>query len=128
MRHLFIAQQPLQTYYAGVLLSASAAASWVTRDTDVSAPSVAEFLEAVGSGRLKPGAPQTKHVLGEMFLMPSCPASIRHGSTQRFSEAGRSVLRRLSVSPMAEYAGFIRGPRGARIQGPSLPPRRGKMV
>jgi hypothetical protein len=64
----FIAQQPLRTYYAGVLLSASAAASWVTGDADLSAPSVAEFLEAIGAGRLKLGAPQTKHVLGKMFL------------------------------------------------------------
>jgi aminoglycoside phosphotransferase (APT) family kinase protein len=55
-------------YYAGVALSASAAASWVTGDTDLSAPTVAEFLEAIRAGRLKPGAPQTKHILGKMFL------------------------------------------------------------
>jgi hypothetical protein len=44
------------------------------------------------------------------------------GSTQRFSEAGRSVLRRLSASPMVEYARLIRGERGSRGH-PSLPPR-----
>jgi len=55
-------------YYAGVLLSASAAASWVTGDTDLSAPTVAEFQQAIRAGRLKPGAPQTKHILGKMLL------------------------------------------------------------
>ena len=55
-------------YYAGVLLSASAAASWVTGDTDLSAPTVAEFGQAFRAGRLKPGAAETKHILGKMFL------------------------------------------------------------
>ena len=55
-------------YYAGVLLSASAAASWVTGDTDLSAPTVAEFRHAIRTGRLKPGTPETKHILGKMFL------------------------------------------------------------
>jgi aminoglycoside phosphotransferase (APT) family kinase protein len=55
-------------YYAGVVLSASAAASWMTGDTDLSAPTPAELQQAVRTGRLKPGAPQTKHVLGKMLL------------------------------------------------------------
>jgi aminoglycoside phosphotransferase (APT) family kinase protein len=55
-------------YYAGVALSASAAASWVRDDTDLSAPTVADLLEAIRAGALKPGAPQTKHILGKMFL------------------------------------------------------------
>jgi aminoglycoside phosphotransferase (APT) family kinase protein len=55
-------------YYAGVVLSASAAASWVTGDTDLSAPSVAEFQQAIRSGRIKPGAPETRHIMGKMFL------------------------------------------------------------
>jgi len=55
-------------YHAGVFLSASAAASWTKSDTDLSAPSLAEFRKAVGEGRLTPGAPQTKHILGKMFL------------------------------------------------------------
>ena len=55
-------------YYAGVLLSASAAASWVTDDTDFSAPTLQQFRLAIHEGRLKPGAPTTKHVLGKMFL------------------------------------------------------------
>jgi aminoglycoside phosphotransferase (APT) family kinase protein len=55
-------------YYAGVLLSASAAASWVTGTTDLSAPTPQEFQQSVREGRLKPGAPETKHVLGKMFL------------------------------------------------------------
>lgn len=31
-------------------------------------PSFAGFREAIQSGRLKAGAPETKHVLGKMFL------------------------------------------------------------
>ena len=41
-------------YYAGVLLSASAASSWVTGDTDLSAPTAAEFQQALRASRLKP--------------------------------------------------------------------------
>jgi aminoglycoside phosphotransferase (APT) family kinase protein len=55
-------------YYAGVLFSASAVASWVKDDIDLSAATVAEFRQAIGSGRLKPGMPETKHILGKMFL------------------------------------------------------------
>jgi Ser/Thr protein kinase RdoA (MazF antagonist) len=55
-------------YYAGVLLSASAAASWLSGDLDPSAPTVADFEEAIRTGWLKPGAPETKHILGKMFL------------------------------------------------------------
>jgi aminoglycoside phosphotransferase (APT) family kinase protein len=55
-------------YYAGVLLSASAAAAWTTTDADLSAPRLAEFSQAIREGRLTPGAPQTKHILGKMYL------------------------------------------------------------
>jgi len=55
-------------YYAGVVLSASAAASWVTGDNDLSAPTVAEFQQAIRSGRIKPGTPEAKHIMGKMFL------------------------------------------------------------
>src|SRR5258707_7630047 len=51
-------------YYAGVLLSASAAASWVTGATDLSAPTPREFQFAIREGRLRRGAPETKHILG----------------------------------------------------------------
>jgi aminoglycoside phosphotransferase (APT) family kinase protein len=55
-------------YYAGVLLSASAAVSRAPPDTDLSAPTVREFQQAIHEGRLKPGAPETKHILGKIFL------------------------------------------------------------
>jgi thiamine kinase-like enzyme len=55
-------------YYAGVFLSASAAASWVKEETDLSAPSAADFQRAVKAGRLKAGTAETKHILGKMFL------------------------------------------------------------
>ena len=58
-------------YYAGVLLSASAAASWMKDDPDLSVPTVAEFQQDVRAGLVKPGAPQTKHILGKMFLVSS---------------------------------------------------------
>jgi Ser/Thr protein kinase RdoA (MazF antagonist) len=55
-------------YYAGVMLSASAAASWVTDDTDLSAPTPQQFRLAIDEGRLKRGATETMHILGKMFL------------------------------------------------------------
>jgi len=55
-------------YYAGVMLSASAAASWVSDDTDLSAPTPQQFRLAVDGGRLKLGVPETYHILGKMFL------------------------------------------------------------
>ena len=55
-------------YYAGVLLSASAAASRAAPDTDLSAPTLGEFQQATRDGRLTPGTPMTKHVLGKMYL------------------------------------------------------------
>jgi aminoglycoside phosphotransferase (APT) family kinase protein len=55
-------------YYAGVLLSASATFPRTAPDTDPSAPTLAEFQRTLGTGSLKPGAPETKHILGKMFL------------------------------------------------------------
>lgn len=55
-------------YYAGVFLSASAAAARAMPDTDLLAPSLAEFQSAIRDGRLRPGTPHTKHILGKMFL------------------------------------------------------------
>jgi len=63
-------------YYAGVLLSASAAAAWTIADTDLTAPTVPELQQAIRQGRLRPGTPETKHVLGKMYL-----ASFLSGST-----------------------------------------------
>jgi aminoglycoside phosphotransferase (APT) family kinase protein len=55
-------------YYAGVLLSASAAAGRARPDTDLSAPTVPGFEQAIREARLEPGAPETKHILGKMLL------------------------------------------------------------
>jgi len=55
-------------YYAGVLFSASAAASWTRLDSDLSAPAAPDFQRAIREGRLQPGTPETKHILGKMFL------------------------------------------------------------
>lgn len=55
-------------YYAGVFLSASATASRTAPDDDLSAPTLSEFRQAIRDGKLKPGAPKTRHALGKMFL------------------------------------------------------------
>jgi aminoglycoside phosphotransferase (APT) family kinase protein len=55
-------------YYAGVFLSASAAASGALSDSDPSAPTIPEFRRALRDKQLKPDAPETKHVLGKMYL------------------------------------------------------------
>jgi len=55
-------------YYAGVLLSASAAASGALADNDLSAPALPEFRRAIRDGQLKPGTPEVKHILGKMYL------------------------------------------------------------
>jgi hypothetical protein len=55
-------------YYAGVMLSASAAASWDKDGTDLSAPTPEQFRLAIDEGRLKRGAAETQHILGKMFL------------------------------------------------------------
>jgi aminoglycoside phosphotransferase (APT) family kinase protein len=55
-------------YYAGVMLSGSAAAGRSAPDTDPSAPGLAAFEQAIRDRQLKPGAPETRHVLGKMFL------------------------------------------------------------
>ena len=40
----------------------------MTPDPDLSAPTPPEFRLAIREGRLQPGAPETKHILGKMFL------------------------------------------------------------
>lgn len=55
-------------YYAGVFLSASAAASWNLGDTDLSAPTLDSFQAGIRARRLLAGTPQTKHILGKMYL------------------------------------------------------------
>jgi len=63
-------------YHAGVLLSASFAASGALADRDPSAPTLQEFHRAIRDGGLEPGTPQTKHALGKMYL-----ASFATGAT-----------------------------------------------
>ena len=55
-------------YYAGVLLSAAATFPRAAPDTDLDAPTSGELQAAVGTGHLKPGAPETRHALGKMFV------------------------------------------------------------
>ncbi len=55
-------------YYAGVLFSASATIPRTSPDSNLTAPTAAEFHQAAHDARLKVGTPATKHVLGKMFL------------------------------------------------------------
>ena len=65
---LDLASALTRLYYAGVLLSASAAASGALADTDLSAPTLLALQQAIRDGRLVRGTPATRHVLGKMFL------------------------------------------------------------
>ncbi len=55
-------------YYAGVFLSASAAASGALADCDPAAPTVTEFRRSIHGGNITPGSPEAKHALGKMYL------------------------------------------------------------
>jgi hypothetical protein len=78
-------------YFAGVLLSASAAASWAAPDANLPATTVPEFRQAIREGRLAPGASETKHVMGKMFL------------TSFFSGAAGIRRRRLAIVDRAIF-------------------------
>jgi thiamine kinase-like enzyme len=55
-------------FYAGVLLSMSAAAAPLKPDGDLSAPSRPDFERAIREGRLSYDAPETRHILGKIYL------------------------------------------------------------
>jgi aminoglycoside phosphotransferase (APT) family kinase protein len=55
-------------YYAGVLLSASAALPRNAPDGDLTAPTPKAFRQAMLEGELKAGTPQSIHVAGKMYL------------------------------------------------------------
>jgi thiamine kinase-like enzyme len=65
---LALARALTRLYFAGVFLSASADARGAAGETDLSAPGLSEFRQAVRTGRLLAGKPETKHVLGKMYL------------------------------------------------------------
>ncbi len=84
---LQLARALTRLYYAGVLLSASAAASWITGDTDLAVPTQLTLERAIRNGRLRQGAPETKHILGKMFLA----SFLSGGPTPGFDAAVESV-------------------------------------
>ena len=55
-------------YYAGVFLSASAAASGPIADRDLSAPTAAAFRHSIHNGEITAGSSKAKHILGKMYL------------------------------------------------------------
>ena len=66
--HLAPARALSRLWYAGVLLSASATAPRTVPNTDLSAPSVPQFLDAVRTGSFKPRTYDTVHTMGKMYL------------------------------------------------------------
>jgi aminoglycoside phosphotransferase (APT) family kinase protein len=59
----------VRLYYAGVMLSAAAAASpHAMPDADLSAPTLALFRQSIQTGRLEPGSRESFLVRGKMFL------------------------------------------------------------
>lgn len=56
-------------YFAAVFLSGSAVArKGAAPDVDLSVPTAAEFMQRSRGGELKPGTPDTWHILGKMYL------------------------------------------------------------
>lgn len=55
-------------YFAGVFLSASAAAARTAPDNNLVAPDADGYLRAIEEGRVAPGTPGAMHVLGKIFL------------------------------------------------------------
>ncbi len=68
LQRLALIRALTRLYYAGVLLSASAAMPRTAPDTDLSAPALEDFQRAVREGRLKPRARDTVHTAGKMYL------------------------------------------------------------
>ena len=67
-------------FYAGVMFSASAAASWMKNDTDLSAPTPEQFRLAIDEGRLIRGAAETRHMPARCIWRHSCPVLLRRSS------------------------------------------------
>jgi aminoglycoside phosphotransferase (APT) family kinase protein len=71
--HAVLARLPLvraltRLYYAGVFLSAAAAALGPVGETALSGPSVAAFRRGVREGSLDPSLPETKLILGKLYV------------------------------------------------------------
>lgn len=65
---LALARALVRLYYAGVLLCASHASLGAIEDRDVTAPNADAFERAVQLGGLNLDAPETKHLMGKLFL------------------------------------------------------------
>jgi hypothetical protein len=65
---LALARSLTRLFYAGVLFSASASAPRARPDTDLSAPTFAEFESSIRDRRLLPETAPTSHALGKMYL------------------------------------------------------------
>jgi aminoglycoside phosphotransferase (APT) family kinase protein len=65
---LTLMRQLTRLYYAGLLFSVAARGARAEPETDLSAPTPAEFGAAVAAGRHTPGSPETMCVLGKMSL------------------------------------------------------------
>lgn len=68
LRRLIQVRALTRLYYAGVFLSASAAACGPLADQDVSVPTLVEFQQARRDGQIQPGSSAANHLLGKMYL------------------------------------------------------------
>ena len=68
LARLPLVQALTRLYYAGVFLSAAEAALGPLAETGLCAPSVVAFRRAVTAGELEPEAPETKLILGKLYV------------------------------------------------------------
>jgi hypothetical protein len=66
--HLADARALTRLYYAGFFLSFSATLPRIAPETDLAAPSAAQFLGGVRTGHFQPRTPDTLHTLGKIYL------------------------------------------------------------
>jgi aminoglycoside phosphotransferase (APT) family kinase protein len=87
---LLVMRQLTRLYYAAIIMAISSKGrQGAGPDTDLTAPTPAEFGASVASGRLKPGAPDTLYVLGKMFL-----AGFLGGTSTSAFEDALAIVRR----------------------------------
>ncbi len=68
LARLLLMRQLTRLYYAGLLLTSVGKAAEGSLMTDLAAPTPDEFRSLVAGGILRPGADETKRILGRMFL------------------------------------------------------------
>ena len=76
-------------YYAGVLLSSSAASSWISGDTDLAVPTAADFEQDIRAGRIMRVRPRPSTSSARCFSRPFSPAFLPRHWRRRSSSLDR---------------------------------------